>query len=302
MAVLRLTRWVFLYLLAHIQFVDSQNITVLVHFGSGDVPASVVAADEIAATYVASYTNECRSGPCSPLTIYTDIMVQGPSTAVRTNVGDPSANQTFQCNVISSTTGTCTYIGTYRGAVSEYTTTFGSPYDLWSTLVVTAGLDKLSGITDIMMINGAAAATSTSATTTSAAPTSTPSTSATPTSTSTSSASSSLSSTLPSGSSSATSSLSSSSYGNSTVTSTSTSSSVSGGGSVTVTGTTTVTPGGGGTTTTSTRGRRVSCRVVGERGRFCRVCGVDCLLLLLVRFELVLYAVAGLVEVEKALL
>jgi hypothetical protein len=253
MAVLRLTRWVLLYLLAHIEFVDSQNITVLVHFGSGDVPASVVAADEIATTYVASYTNECRSGPCSPLTIYTDIMVQGPSTAVRTNVGDASANQTFQCNVISSTTGTCTYIGTYRGAVSEYTTTFGSPYDLWSTLVVTAGLDKLSGITDIVMTNGAAAATSTSATTTSAAPTSAPSTSARSTSTSTSSASSSSSSTLSSGSNSATSSLSSSSYGNSTVTSTSTSSSVSGGGSVTVTSTTTVTPGGVGTTTTSTR-------------------------------------------------
>jgi hypothetical protein len=230
-----------------------------VHFGSGDAPASVVTADEIAATYIASYTNECRSGPCSPLTIYTDIMVQGPSTAVRTNVGDPSANQTFQCNVISSTTGTCTYIGTYRGAVSEYTTTFGSEYDSWSPLVVTAGLDKLSGITDIVTTNGAATATSTNATTTSAASTSTPSTSATPTSTSASSPSSSSSSTSSSGSSSETSSLPPNSYGNSTVTSTSTltlssSSSASGGGGVvTVTGTTTVTPGGGGTTTTSAR-------------------------------------------------
>jgi hypothetical protein len=255
MAVLKLTRWILLCLLAQIEFAASQNITVLVHFGSGDVPASVVAADEIAATYVASYTNECRSGPCSPLTIYTDIMVQGPSTAVRTNFGDPSGNQTFQCNVISSTTGTCTYIGTYRGAVSEYTTTFGSPYDLWSTLVVTAGLDKLSGITDIVTTNGAAAATSTSATTTSAAPTSTPSTSATPTSTSTSSASSSSSSSSSSASSSRSLSPSSSSYGTPTVTSTSTSisSSASGGGGavVTVTSTTTVTPGGGGTTTTS---------------------------------------------------
>jgi hypothetical protein len=110
MAVLKLTRWILLYLLAQIEFAASQNITVLVHFGSGDALASVIAAHEIAATYVASYTNECRSGPCSPLTIYTDIMVQGPSTAVRTNVGDPSANQTFQCNVISLTTGTCTYI------------------------------------------------------------------------------------------------------------------------------------------------------------------------------------------------
>jgi hypothetical protein len=257
MAVLKLTRWVYLYLLAHIEFAASQNITVLVHFGSGDVPASVVAADEIAATYVASYTNECRSGPCSPLTIYTNIMVQGPSTAVRANVGDPSANQTFQCNVISSTTGTCTYIGTYKGTVNEYTTTFGSPYDLWSTLVVTAGLDKLSGIADIVTTNSAAAATSTSATTTSAAPTSTLSTSATPTSTSTSSASLSSSSISSSVSNSGSSSQSSSSYGTPTVTSTSTaiSSSASGGGGgvVTVTGTTTVTPGGGGTKTTSAR-------------------------------------------------
>jgi cytoskeletal protein RodZ len=145
-------------------------------------------------------------------------------------------------------TRTVEEIGTYRGAVGEYTTTFGSPYDLWSTLVVTAGLDKLSGITDIVATNGVVAATSTSATTTSATPTST--------STSSASSSSSLSSTSSPGSSSATSSLSSSSYGNSTVTSTSTSSSVSGGGGgggVTVTGTTTVTPGGGGTKTTSAR-------------------------------------------------
>jgi hypothetical protein len=177
MAVLKPTRWILLYLLAHIEFVTSQNIIVLVYFSSGDTPASVVAADDNAATYAASYTNMCRSGPCSQLTICTSIMVEGPSTAARTNIGDPSTNQTFECNDISSTTGTCTYIGTFRGTVNEYTTPFASPYNLWETLVVTAGLNKLSSFT-VLTANGAVATT-----TTRAAPTSTPSTGPSTTST-----------------------------------------------------------------------------------------------------------------------
>jgi hypothetical protein len=177
MLVLKLSRWILLYLLAHIELATSQNITVLVHFGSGNTPASVVAADNVAATYAASYTNMCRSGPCSPLTIYTNIMVEGPSTAARTNIGDPSANQTFECNVISSTTGTCTYIGTFHGTVNEYTTPFDPSSYFYEPLVVTAGLDKLSSLT-VLTTNGGSATT-----TTTAAPSSTPSTGLSPTST-----------------------------------------------------------------------------------------------------------------------
>lgn len=169
MAALKLIQCVLLSLLAYIGYATGQNITVLVHFGSGDTPASVVAADDTAVTYAASYTNMCRSGPCSPLTIYTNIMVEGPSTAARTNIGDPSANQTLKCNIISSTTGTCTYIDTFRGTVDEYTTPFASPYDLWSPLLVTAGLDKLSSVT-VLTTDGVTAAS----TTTNAAPSNTP--------------------------------------------------------------------------------------------------------------------------------
>ena len=148
MTALGLTHWVLVYLLAYIQFTAGQNVTVLVHFGSGNAPASVVAADPSATTYLATYTNMCRSGPCSPLTIYTNIMIQGLSTAVRTNIGDPSANQTFACAVTSSlTTGTCTYTGTFRGTVSSFTTPMGPIYFEWENLTVTAGLDKIPPVT-----------------------------------------------------------------------------------------------------------------------------------------------------------
>ena len=51
---LKLRQWTSLFLFAHVKIVTSRNITVLVHFGSGDVPASVLAADDIATTYEAS--------------------------------------------------------------------------------------------------------------------------------------------------------------------------------------------------------------------------------------------------------
>ena len=169
MPVLKLTRWILLYLLARIEFATSQNITVFVHF-EGTNPASVLAADPNAATYLATTTNICRSGPCSPLTIYTNLYVQGPSTLALTNYGDGNS-ETYACVVTSSImTGTCTYEGTYRGTIqTPLTTSMVSDDFLWWPLTVTAGLDKLSHTT--ATTNGA---TSASGTTTSATPASTP--------------------------------------------------------------------------------------------------------------------------------
>ena len=81
MIALRLAQWLPLCLLVHINLVMSQNITMLVHFGSGPAPASVVSSDSIATTYLATYTNRCHSGQCSQLTTYTNVMVQAQSTA-----------------------------------------------------------------------------------------------------------------------------------------------------------------------------------------------------------------------------
>jgi hypothetical protein len=121
---LELTRSILLYLLPHAEFTASQNVTVLVHFGSGTDPASVVAADPIAA----SYTNMCRSETYSPLTIYTNTIVQGPSTAARINIGGDDS-QTFACVVASSlTTRTCTYVGAYRGTAQTLISPMESRY------------------------------------------------------------------------------------------------------------------------------------------------------------------------------
>jgi len=148
MSVLTLTRWALLSLLFYIEFTVGQNLTVLVHFGSGPDLASVVAADADAVTYSATHTNMCRSGPCSPLTIYTNIMIQGESTAVRTNMGG-TASQTIACAVTSSLmTGTCTYVGSV--SLTDFDTSIGpmsSQFFRWEALTVTAGLEKLSGLT-----------------------------------------------------------------------------------------------------------------------------------------------------------
>lgn len=176
MPVLIITQWILLHLLAHIKFTASQNLTVLVHFGYGPDPASVLAADSNGATYWVTYTNICRSGPCSPLTIITNIIVQGQSTAGLTHyAGDEDV--TFACVVTSSlSTGSCTYAGTYRGSVQPNSTSPLGWSTFWvSVLTVTAGQEKLSSIS-VSTTHGVLS----SGITVSIAPTSSTSTSAAP--------------------------------------------------------------------------------------------------------------------------
>jgi len=149
MNVLKLTRWILFSVLLHISFTASQSSTieVLVHFGSGPDLASVVAADSDAVTYFATHTNICRSGPCSPLTIYTNIMINGPSTAARTNIGG-TASQTIECNITSSLmTGTCMYVGSVSiSNIASSAFPMSSDFFWWEGLNVTAGLEKLSSL------------------------------------------------------------------------------------------------------------------------------------------------------------
>lgn len=171
---LKLIQWVLLCLLADIEFTACQNLTILAYFGNIGAAASVVAADPSAATYLATYTiNTCRPLPCLEPIFYTDIIVQGPSTAALTQLGGDE-NATIACVVTTALmTATCTFQQTYRSSVQTLVTTSASnlSFSSWGTITVTAGLDKLSG-TSVATTNSG---TSASATSTRTQSTSTPS-------------------------------------------------------------------------------------------------------------------------------
>jgi hypothetical protein len=136
--------WKLFCVLAFAKFSTSQTTGVTIIFGDL-AEASVVAANPIATTYEYNYTVSCRSHPCSPLTVGTNIIVAGPSTAAQINF-EGTVSESFECDVTTSlTTGTCDYYLTKLGTTVSSVYPMSSDYLQWEPLTVTAGLGKLQG-------------------------------------------------------------------------------------------------------------------------------------------------------------
>lgn len=133
------------YVLTFAKFATSQTTVATIIIFGGLTEASVVAANPTAVTYEYNYMVLCRSHPCSPFTVGTNIIVAGPSTAAQINF-EGTVSEFFECDVTTSlTTGACDYYLTKPGATVSSVYLIASDYFQWEPLTVTAGPGKLQG-------------------------------------------------------------------------------------------------------------------------------------------------------------